>query len=1042
MQQRSLSFANCSRSKSRLLYSTVIIALLAVPAVLSLQIADPNYKQSNALHGSSNLSPLRPDPSSVRPPSTGKGVVLSKAVKLGSTPPAVNWDEQLGLTISQEEEMLQYNVTAVEQADSNGYGPAYLLNGLTDKGDWYQVGLAFDWPLAGGGYQPGFSFLYETFNSTGSSVFPSDGGGGLANYSGAVDPGDEVLLRLNFTQNVVVMYSKDWNTGAAASINYTSFDGAIFEGLQTANNPNGYFSGLMTEDYHVLPYLGQEAQVTYSNSYLGLDSATMWIDEYNPSTNQTLFGGATPDIPYTNPNELLSYSLNGTSEESDAYEFMTGSNVLVPITLSYQIAGEGSNYLAPMLSYVSNGVPENATLTSQAATYYMDKGTTWSVTDPLNGSSSTERWISNTSNGTVSSAQTIVLNYTHEFFLNFAVSPIGSGSIYPSVSGWYPAEVALNFTATPKAPYLFSSWLSTSADIQFASFTTANTTAIIEGSGNVTGKFSTVALSLSAYSEMVTQGSSVSNRALIMGPNESVSLSITGLPSGAAATWSSEVLSAQLTGTPDNFTVNTSYETTPGVYNVTITASSVNGSSSILFTLTVGTADPLTVSYSLNDGSIISSPVLAYVYNGTFHSANLTLVPQTIYMDNGSSWSISFSQNATSTQRWITNSPATGMATGPATIEINYFHQYQVGFTFGTANNSTVPGNSPSVTVTSEGASAVVYANGSMTWVDSGSPYNFSRSLILSPVDRLEVSDGPSGTITQPGIMNATYIQEYLVIAMYSISENSGSALNPSLTIIGSNSTKSSLALTANGTAYWIASGSTWTATQNFTTSSVQRYLGKSTSGIVASAARIDPTYSPQYFVSIGQNVEQAGGVQGSSGWYAPNSSVIASASSTEGWKFEMWTGSAGSFNESSVSLSVTGPINETAVFYPALSLTPAAGGQVTYKYGSVSGNAPGGSTTTIYLPPGSNVSLTAASSSTFYSPGSWSTGNSSTSGSSLDLAVGAPVSVSVSFELDITLIALIAAIIIGVIGSVAFVMIRRNGGRDFGDASTHTWKW
>jgi hypothetical protein len=37
-------------------------------------------------------------------------------------------------------------VTAVAQTDaSSGYGPAYLLNGLTDKGYWYQVGLAWNW---------------------------------------------------------------------------------------------------------------------------------------------------------------------------------------------------------------------------------------------------------------------------------------------------------------------------------------------------------------------------------------------------------------------------------------------------------------------------------------------------------------------------------------------------------------------------------------------------------------------------------------------------------------------------------------------------------------------------------------------------------------------------------------------------------------------------------------------------------------------------------------------------------------------------------
>ena len=68
--------------------------------------------------------------------------------------------------------------------------------------------------------------------------------------------------------------------------------------------------------------------------------------------------------------------------------------------------------------------------------------------------------------------------------------------------------------------------------------------------------------------------------------------------------------------------------------------------------------------------------------------------------------------------------------------------------------------------------------------------------------------------------------------------------------------------------------------------------------------------------------------------------------------------------------------------------------------------------------------------------------GNGSAAGSSFNLVVGSPVSVTVSFELDVTLIALIAAVVIGAIGSVTFLVIRRSGGSNFGDGSSHTWKW
>jgi len=91
--------------------------------------------------------------------------------------PVPVWDEQVALTFTQSFLSMAWNVTAVPQNDSYGYGPAYLLNGLTDKGWWYQVGVSFDWPYSTGGFAAGFNMNYEVFSPNGSSVFPASGGG-------------------------------------------------------------------------------------------------------------------------------------------------------------------------------------------------------------------------------------------------------------------------------------------------------------------------------------------------------------------------------------------------------------------------------------------------------------------------------------------------------------------------------------------------------------------------------------------------------------------------------------------------------------------------------------------------------------------------------------------------------------------------------------------------------------------------------------------------------------------------------------------------
>jgi len=158
---------------------------------------------------------------------------------------------------------MAYNVTAVGQSDSNGYGPAYLLNGLTNNGYWYQVGVSFDWPNQGGGYAPGFALNYEVFNPSSVSIFPSEGGG-LGNFSGSVSSGDTVALKLYFSGGNVIMSANDLTSGATASVSYSDKGATTFVGLSTPANSNGFFTGLMTEWYHASPYYSNEGKVTFS----------------------------------------------------------------------------------------------------------------------------------------------------------------------------------------------------------------------------------------------------------------------------------------------------------------------------------------------------------------------------------------------------------------------------------------------------------------------------------------------------------------------------------------------------------------------------------------------------------------------------------------------------------------------------------------------------------------------------------------------------------------------------------------------------------
>jgi hypothetical protein len=248
------------------------------------------------------------------PPITQKTSSLATAPRFAAYPFAgqpniTMYDEQLGTTFTQNFTSLAYKVTAVAQNGTDGYGPAYLVNGLGNNNYWYQVGLAYDWD---GSASTGFQLAYEVFNSSGNSVFPVSGGG-MTTFS-PVNPGDTVLLSLTFSNGSVVMQGTDQNTGAQSQKTYSAPGATTFVGNPTASlsNSNGFFTGLMTEWYHTAPYYGDEQKVTYTANGSGITSAWLWMDEFSVAPNGTLsslFGKNSPaPVSFGNPTQLQSLS--------------------------------------------------------------------------------------------------------------------------------------------------------------------------------------------------------------------------------------------------------------------------------------------------------------------------------------------------------------------------------------------------------------------------------------------------------------------------------------------------------------------------------------------------------------------------------------------------------------------------------------------------------------------------------------------------------------------------------------------------------------
>lgn len=251
---------------------------------------------------------------------------------LARTHPYLLYDEQAGATFTQDFTSLAFNVSAIAQTGPDGVGPAYLLNGLTNAGYWYQVGLSWKWPSSNNVPLPGFNMNFEVFDQYGVSVLPTNGGGGIDSIQ--VNAGDLVLLTLNFTGTDVLMQTTDWNTTSSTSEYYPSFGASYFMGLPNAVSSSGFFTGLMTEEYHSSPYEGNTQLVVYQENNFNRTSTWLWVDEFNTNTFQPLFSeNTTSPISVDNASTIQYFSFHGIAEAISAREFITGLLPIQPLLL-------------------------------------------------------------------------------------------------------------------------------------------------------------------------------------------------------------------------------------------------------------------------------------------------------------------------------------------------------------------------------------------------------------------------------------------------------------------------------------------------------------------------------------------------------------------------------------------------------------------------------------------------------------------------------------------------------------------------------------
>jgi hypothetical protein len=153
--------------------------------------------------------------------------------------------------------------------------------------------------------------------------------------------------------------------------------------------------------------------LTTSSRYTWLDAGTVW------SVNNPI-----PASP-TTERWIATSGTSGT---------VTGALTVAPLyyhqlktTLSYIVVGGGVP-IAPTFTAKQFGVSYGQVLTNTPADYWFDAGSSWTLTNPLEGSTSSERWVTvGPVSGTIFSAMTISPTYCHQFYLDVSGRDVGSG---------------------------------------------------------------------------------------------------------------------------------------------------------------------------------------------------------------------------------------------------------------------------------------------------------------------------------------------------------------------------------------------------------------------------------------------------------------------------------------------------------------------------------------------------------------------------------------------------------------------------------------
>ena len=409
------------------------------------------------------------------------------------------------------------------------------------------------------------------------------------------------------------------------------------------------------------------------------------------------------------------------------------------MTLSYSVSGGGSSYSASSFSANAFSVSSPQTLTSTATGYWFDAGSSWTVTNPLTGSSPSEHWqTSQSTSGTVS-VQTIAFVYNHQYQLTMATN---FGTTSPAVgTNWVNAGSSVTIFAVmtngTNERYLWAGWTGTGT----GSYTgTGNNSALVTMNGAIT---ETASWTHQYYLTVSSPYGTTSGQGWYnTGSSASFSISPTTVSGGTGIQY-----------------VFTSWSGSGnGSYNGTSSSQSVTMNNPITETANWQTQYQVTFNYQVSGGgSGYYAPSVTYYQSGS--QLSVTAGPSaTVWVDSGSTYTYTNNPltGSGASERWYALSGTSGTISSSTTINPTYYHQYSLTVT---ASPSGAIGGNFRITYTQFGTT---YTNQQQTitwnsWADASTTATVSSPQ--SPVASYTFSSySPSASVTMNQAQTITLV--------------------------------------------------------------------------------------------------------------------------------------------------------------------------------------------------------------------------------------------------------------------------------------------